>query len=341
MANILVTGGCGYIGSHTVVELLGDPSCQVTILDNLSNSKRSVLDRIERITSRRPGFVQADIRDGAALSRALGEIRPDAVIHFAGLKAVGESCRKPLEYYDNNVCGSLRLLEAMREHGVKNIVFSSSATVYGTPANPRIPETEPVKRGNSPYAQTKVDIEWMLEDWHRADSSVSVCILRYFNPVGAHQSGLMGEDPLGIPNNLMPYIAQVSVGRLPYLNIWGNDYPTPDGTCIRDYIHVVDLARGHMAALSHCLNRPGLYAYNLGAGRGISVQQIVDAYNAILEKPISYVYGPRRPGDIAEYYADATKAAEELGWRTEHGVEDIVRDTYRWQKANPEGYPGD
>jgi UDP-glucose 4-epimerase len=338
MKNILVTGGCGYIGSHTVVKLL-ENGYGVTVLDNLCNSKLSVLDRIEKITGIKPDFIKADIRNYDEMEKIFLSRNFDAVIHFAGLKAVGESCGSPLEYYDNNVNGSIQLFKAMKKAGVKNIVFSSSATVYGTPSNPKIPETEPVKRGNSPYAQTKVDIEWILEDWHNSDSSMSICILRYFNPVGAHQSGLMGEDPLGIPNNLMPYISQVAVGRLDHLNIWGNDYPTPDGTCIRDYIHVVDLAGGHLSALSHCLGKPGLYTYNLGAGHGVSVQQVVDAYNSILEKPIAYVYGPRRPGDIAEYYADPAKAGIELEWKTELDINDIVTDANRWQTGNPQGYP--
>ena len=338
MKDILVTGGCGYIGSHTVVQLL-EGGYNVTILDNLCNSKKSVLDRIEQITGKKPAFIKADIRNYEEMEKIFLSHSFDAVIHFAGLKAVGESCGSPLEYYDNNVNGSIQLFKAMKKAGVKNIVFSSSATVYGTPSDPKIPETEPVKRGNSPYAQTKVDIEWILEDWHNADSTMSVCILRYFNPVGAHQSGLMGEDPLGIPNNLMPYISQVAVGRLDHLNIWGNDYPTPDGTCIRDYIHVVDLAGGHLSALRHCLDRPGFYTYNLGAGHGVSVQQVVDAYNSILEKPIAYVYGPRRPGDIAAYYADPAKAGKELGWKTELDINDIVTDANRWQTGNPKGYP--
>ena len=338
MKDILVTGGCGYIGSHTVVQLL-EGGYNVTILDNLCNSKKSVLDRIEQITGKKTAFIKADIRNYEEMEKIFLSHSFDAVIHFAGLKAVGESCGSPLEYYDNNVNGSIQLFKAMKKAGVKNIVFSSSATVYGTPSDPKIPETEPVKRGNSPYAQTKVDIEWILEDWHNADSTMSVCILRYFNPVGAHQSGLMGEDPLGIPNNLMPYISQVAVGRLDHLNIWGNDYPTPDGTCIRDYIHVVDLAGGHLSALRHCLDRPGFYTYNLGAGHGVSVQQVVDAYNSILEKPIAYVYGPRRPGDIAEYYADPAKAGKELGWKTELDINDIVTDANRWQTGNPKGYP--
>ncbi|MBQ8707677.1 MAG: UDP-glucose 4-epimerase GalE [Succinivibrionaceae bacterium] len=338
MTRILVTGGCGYIGSHTVVELLNG-NYEVTILDNLYNSKLSVLDRIQQITGKRPDFIEADIRDDKALEKVFSETSYDAVIHFAGLKAVGESCAKPLDYYDNNINGSVHLFKAMSAHAVKNIVFSSSATVYGTPSTPKIPETEPIKRGNSPYAQTKADIEMILEDWYNSDRSLSVCVLRYFNPVGAHSSGLMGEDPKGIPNNLMPYISQVAVGKRDHLNIWGNDYPTPDGTCIRDFIHVVDLARGHLAALAHCLNKPAFYTYNLGAGHGVSVQQVVDAYNGILEKPIKYVYGPRRPGDIAEYYADPAKAKAELGWQTELDINDIVSDANRWQTGNPDGYP--
>ncbi len=334
---ILVTGGCGYIGSHTVVELLNS-GFDVTILDNLCNSKATVIDRIKEITGRTPDFKEADIRDFAALDKIMAEEQFASVIHFAGLKAVGESCAKPVEYYDNNVNGSVQLIRAMAKNGVKNIVFSSSATVYGTPSTPKIPETEPLKRGNSPYAQTKVDIEWILNDWYNSDNSISVCVLRYFNPVGAHKSGLIGEDPLGIPNNLMPYISQVAIGKRPHLNIWGNDYPTRDGTCIRDYIHVVDLARGHLAALSHCLDKPGFYAYNLGTGHGITVKEVVDAYSAILDHPLPFVYGPRRPGDIAEYYADPAKAKAELNWETELDLHDMVSDAQNWQQKNPEGY---
>jgi len=334
---ILVTGGCGYIGSHTTVELLNS-GYDVTIIDNLCNSKVSVIDRIYEITGKRPEFRQADIRDFAALDKVFSQEKFDSVIHFAGLKAVGESCVRPVEYYDNNVNGSVQLIKAMAKNNVKNIVFSSSATVYGTPANPRISEEEPLKRGNSPYAQTKVDIELILQDWYNSDKSLSVCVLRYFNPVGAHKSGLIGEDPLGIPNNLMPYISQVAIGKRPYLNIWGNDYPTRDGTCIRDYIHVVDLANGHLAALSHCLNVPGCYAYNLGTGHGISVKEVVDAYSAILDKPLNFVYGPRRPGDIAEYYADPAKAKAELNWETKLNLHDMVSDADNWQRKNPNGY---
>ncbi len=335
---ILVTGGCGYIGSHTVVELI-NKGYQVVILDNLSNSKPSVLDRISTITGVKPLFIQGDIRDKNLLDKLFTEHNITGVIHFAGLKAVGESCKIPLEYYDVNVNGTICLVQAMSRHNVLNMVFSSSATVYGTPSNPKIPETEPLKRGNSPYAQTKVDIEWILDDWYKSDPRFSICVLRYFNPVGSHQSGLMGEDPNGIPNNLMPYISQVAVGRRDHLNIWGNDYPTPDGTCIRDFIHVVDLAKGHLAALSHCLNKPNLYAYNLGTGHGMSVQQVVDAYSKILPEPLKYVYGPRRPGDIAEYYADPAKAQKELGWKCELDLNDMVKDSYNWQIKNPMGYP--
>lgn len=337
MTKILITGGCGYIGSHTTVELI-ENGYDVVIIDNLSNSKYSVLERIYEITGKQVSFYNADVRDFQSLDHIFSKEKFDSVIHFAGLKAVGESCSNPLEYYDNNVNGSIQLIRVMNKNNVKNIVFSSSATVYGTPTFPKISESEPLKRGNSPYAQTKVDIELILKDWYNSDNSLSVCILRYFNPVGAHKSGLIGEDPIGVPNNLMPYISQVAVGKRDVLHIWGNDYPTKDGTCIRDYIHVVDLADGHIAALSHCINNPGYYTYNLGTGQGISVKEMVDAYSSILDKPIKFVYGPRRAGDISEYYADPLKAKKELNWKTKLDIIDMVKDANNWQVKNPNGY---
>lgn len=327
---ILVTGGTGYIGSHTVVQLLASGH-DVCIIDNLCNSKVSVLDRIERIAGRRPGFAQMDIRDQPALRRFFGTHRFDAVLHFAGLKAVGESVEKPLLYYDNNVSGSVALVECMREASTKTIVFSSSATVYGEPATVPIRENFPLAPSN-PYGRTKLMIEEILRDVSNAEATWRVALLRYFNPVGAHASGMIGEDPEGIPNNLMPYVAQVAAGKLKELPVYGNDYPTPDGTGVRDFIHVVDLARGHLAALEILKTHTGVLTVNLGAGRGYSVLEMVRAFEAASGKNVPYRIVGRRPGDIAECYADSSLALEKLGWRAELGIEAMCEDTWRWQQ---------
>lgn len=327
---ILVTGGAGYIGSHTVVELLSAGQ-EVLILDNLCNSKASVLERIVRITGRTPKFAQCDIRDRAALRELFATHRFSAVIHFAGLKAVGESVSQPLRYYDNNVTGSLVLFECMAQAGVKNLVFSSSATVYGDPHAVPIREDFPLSATN-PYGRSKLIIEDMLRDIARSDESWRIILLRYFNPVGAHASGLIGEDPAGIPNNLMPFVAQVAHGKLRELSVFGNDYPTPDGTGVRDYIHVVDLAKGHLAALNALEPVREPLAVNLGTGRGYSVLEMVEAFGKASERPIPYRIAPRRPGDIAQCYADPTLAHERLGWRASLGVEQMCQDTWRWQQ---------
>ncbi|MCR5084180.1 MAG: UDP-glucose 4-epimerase GalE [Succinivibrionaceae bacterium] len=337
MATVLVTGGAGYIGSHTVVELV-KAGFEAVILDNFCNSSPAVLGRINRICGRRIPLVVGDVRVREQVEAALAGRHIDAVIHFAGLKAVGESISKPLEYYDNNVGGSRTLLCAMRDHGIKNFIFSSSATVYGEPDTVPLTELSPVKRANCPYGQTKIDVEYMAEELQAADPGFSVTLLRYFNPVGAHESGTLGEDPKGIPNNLMPYLTQVAVGRLPHLNIFGNDYPTPDGTCVRDYIHVVDLALGHVAALRHCMGNPGVHVYNLGTGIGYSVLDMVRAFSRAIGRDLPYKFAPRRPGDVVQCYADPSKAARELGWRAERTLDDMTADAYRWQERNPNGY---
>jgi UDP-glucose 4-epimerase len=324
---ILVTGGAGYIGSHTVVELLA-AGANVRILDNLCNSKRAVLERIERIAGRRPEFVEADVRDRQAVMAALAGC--SAVIHFAGLKAVGESVSQPLRYYDNNVTGSLVLFEAMQACGVLSLVFSSSATVYGDPES--VPIRENARLGaTNPYGRSKLMIEDVLRDLAAADPRWRIALLRYFNPVGAHASGLIGEDPNGIPNNLMPYVTQVAIGRLPELTVFGNDYPTPDGTGVRDYIHVVDLARGHRAALRRLESVPGLLTVNLGTGRGYSVLELVRAFEQASGRPVPYRLGQRRPGDIAACFADPGLAKELLGWQAELGVDAMCTDAWRWQ----------
>jgi UDP-glucose 4-epimerase len=339
---ILVTGGAGYIGSHTCLELL-HAGYEVQVLDNLSNSRRESLSRVQQLAGRPLDFVQADVRDLTAL-RAVLSARPfQAVIHFAGLKAVGESTEKPLEYYENNVTGTLTLCRAMDEAGVRNIVFSSSATVYlgffvDKPVTAAIRENAPLSATN-PYGRTKLMVEEILRDLHDSDPRWNALLLRYFNPVGAHPSGRIGEDPNGIPNNLLPYISQVAVGRLPELRIFGSDYPTPDGTGVRDYIHVVDLAKGHVKALEQLNNKPnGAVAYNLGTGRGYSVLEMVQAFQTVNGVPIPYRVDVRRAGDIALYYADPQRAERELGWRAELDLEAMVRDTWRWQSANPHGY---
>ncbi len=327
---ILITGGTGYIGSHTVVELMA-AGHQVFIVDNLCNSKASVLDRIGRIAGRRPGFAQTDVRDRAALRQLFSAQRFEAVIHFAGLKAVGESVAKPLAYYDNNVSGSVALFECAAEAGIRTIVFSSSATVYGEPASVPIREDFPLSASN-PYGRSKLMIEEILRDLAKTDAGWRIALLRYFNPVGAHGSGLIGEDPNDIPNNLMPYIAQVAVGKLKELPVYGNDYPTPDGTGVRDYIHVVDLARGHLAALHALRERTGVMTVNLGTGRGYSVLEMVRAFAAASGKPVPYRIVARRPGDIAQCYADAALALATLGWQAQLGIEAMCADTWRWQR---------
>ncbi|WP_145559683.1 UDP-glucose 4-epimerase GalE [Yersinia mollaretii] len=335
---VLVTGGSGYIGSHTCVQLI-EAGYKPVILDNLCNSKSSVLARINSLSGYTPELYQGDVRDRALLDKIFAAHPIHAVIHFAGLKAVGESVSKPLEYYDNNVYGTLVLLEAMREAQVKNFIFSSSATVYGD--QPKIPYVESFPTGSpsSPYGQSKLMVEQILQDVQLADPQWNMTILRYFNPVGAHPSGLMGEDPQGIPNNLMPFIAQVAVGRRESLAIFGNDYPTADGTGVRDYIHVVDLADGHVAAMKKLHNQPGVHIFNLGAGIGSSVLQVVEAFSKACGKPLAYHFAPRREGDLPAYWADSTKAAEELGWRTSRSLDEMAADTWRWQSNNPQGYP--
>ncbi len=333
---VLVTGGAGYIGSHTCVELL-EASHAVTVVDNLSNSKEESLRRVREITGRDLDFVLADLRDGATLDALFSHQAFDAVIHFAGLKAVGESVQRPIDYYENNVGGTLSLSRAMAKAGIKCLVFSSSATVYGDPASVPIREDSPLSATN-PYGRSKLFIEEILKDLHVADPSWSLALLRYFNPVGAHRSGRIGEDPNGLPNNLMPFVAQVAVGKLPRLRVFGNDYPTPDGTGVRDYIHVVDLAKGHLAALDRLQQAPGLVTYNLGTGRGYSVLEMVAAFKRASGRPVPYEIVARRPGDIATCYADPTLAREELRWHAELGIDAMVQDTWRWQSENPDGY---
>lgn len=333
---ILVTGGAGYIGSHTCVELLNGGH-EVVVVDNLSNSSKESLNRVVQITGKRLDFYNVDIRNAYAMNKIFAENKIDWVIHFAGLKAVGESCAKPVEYYDNNLGGTLVLLQAMRAHGCKRIVFSSSATVYGDPEV--LPLTEECKTGGTtnPYGTSKYFQEIMLGDVYKADNDWSVVLLRYFNPVGAHESGLIGEDPKGIPNNLTPYIAKVAIGELKEIGVFGNDYPTPDGTGVRDYIHVVDLAKGHVAAIEKIANS-GVYTYNLGTGIGCSVLDVVHAFEKACGRQLPYVIKPRRAGDIAACYADASKAERELGWHAELGIDEMCASLWRWQQMNPEGY---
>jgi len=333
---VLVTGGAGYIGSHTSVELL-NAGHEVVCIDNFMNSKYEAVKRVEQITGKKVKFYEGDIRDRAILDKIFTENKIDAVINFAGLKAVGESVAKPLEYYENNIEGLLILAFAMRDHGVKNLVFSSSATVYGKPESVPIREDFPLSTSN-PYGSTKLFIEYMLKDLFKSDPTWNICILRYFNPVGAHESGMIGEDPKGIPNNLMPYIAQVAVGRLPRLNVFGNDYNTVDGTGVRDYIHVVDLAEGHVKAVDWALKNEGCEAINLGTGNGISVLQLRDAFVKASGAEVPYVIAPRRPGDPDEVYANANKAKELLGWEAKKDVDDMCRDSWNWQSNNPNGY---
>ena len=335
--SILVTGGAGFIGSHTVIELL-NAGYEVVVVDNLCNSSRESLVRVEEITGKKVTFYEADIRDREALTSIFEKENIDSCIHFAGLKAVGESVAKPLMYYENNISGTLVLLEVMQGHNVKNIVFSSSATVYGDPKE--IPITENCPKGEiaNPYGQTKSMLEQILMDIYKADNSWNVILLRYFNPIGAHRSGRIGENPNGIPNNLMPYITQVAVGKLECLGVFGNDYPTHDGTGVRDYIHVVDLAAGHVKSIEKIEENPGLCIYNLGTGKGYSVLDIVKNFEEASGCHIPYVIKPRRAGDIAECYADPSKAERELGWKAVYGIKEMCEDSWRWQKNNPDGY---
>lgn len=336
---ILVTGGAGYIGSHTAVELLA-AGYEVVVADNLVNSSEEALRRVQAISDRAVKFYKADLCRPEEARRVFSE-NPgiEAVIHFAALKAVGESVSRPLDYYTNNLTNTLVVLNTMREFGVKDFVFSSSATVYGDPASVPVREDFPTSATN-PYGQTKLMIEQVLADCCKAEPSFNAAVLRYFNPIGAHASGRIGEDPAGIPNNLVPYIAQVAVGKLEKLSVYGDDYPTPDGTGVRDYIHVVDLARGHVAALRKLRENPGLFVCNLGTGKGYSVLEVIRAYEKACGRAIPYEIAPRRPGDIAEVYADPKKAREELGWVAEYGIEEMCADSWRWQSQNPNGYSG-
>ena len=336
--SILVTGGAGFIGSHTCVELL-NAGYEVVVVDNLYNASEKALERVEQITGKKVTFYEADILDHDALDAIFEKEAIDSVIHFAGYKAVGESVRKPIEYYYNNITGTLILCDVMRKHGVKNIVFSSSATVYGDPAFIPITEECPKGKITNPYGQTKGMLEQVLTDIYVSDPEWKVVLLRYFNPIGAHKSGLIGEDPKGIPNNLVPYVAQVAIGKLKCLGVFGNDYDTPDGTGVRDYIHVVDLAKGHVAAIRKVeKTEPGVLIYNLGTGKGYSVLDVVHAFEKACGKEIPYEIKPRRAGDIATCYADPTKAKKELGWVAEYGIEEMCEDSWRWQTMNPNGY---
>ncbi len=333
---ILVTGGAGYIGSHTSLELLKDGH-DVVILDNLSNSSEEAVSRIEALSGKKVRFYKADVRDKATLKTVFEQNAVDWVIHFAGLKAVGESCAKPIEYYDNNLYGTLCLLEAMKEAGVKKLVFSSSATVYGTPEE--LPLTENSKTGGTtnPYGTSKYFQEIMLEDVYKSDHEWTIVLLRYFNPVGADASGMIGEDPKGIPNNLTPFIAKVAIGELKEIGVFGNDYPTKDGTGVRDYIHVVDLAKGHLAAVDR-IKSSGVYVYNLGTGIGYSVLEVIAAFEKACGKKLPYSFKPRRAGDVAECYADASKAKRELGWEAKLGIDEMCSSLWNWQTKNPNGY---
>ncbi|WP_046004833.1 UDP-glucose 4-epimerase GalE [Pseudoalteromonas rubra] len=336
---VLVTGGAGYIGSHTVLELLNEGK-DVVVVDNLSNASQQSLQRVESLTGRAATFYQGDICDKAFLDGVFAKHQVEQVIHFAGLKAVGESVQKPVEYYQNNVQGTLTLLDAMRDAGVFQLVFSSSATVYGDPASLPIREEFPVGGTTNPYGTSKLMVEMILQDLAKSDTRWAFAILRYFNPVGAHLSGQIGEDPNGIPNNLLPYIAQVAVGKLEKLGVFGNDYDTHDGTGVRDYIHVVDLAIGHLKALDKIAAQSGAHVYNLGTGNGYSVMDMVKAFEKAAGKPINYEVKPRRDGDIAACYAAPEKALNELGWQAQRGIDEMMQDTWRWQSQNPNGYEG-
>ena len=334
---ILVTGGAGYIGSHTCVELLNS-GYEVVVMDNLYNASAKALDRVQQITGKTLTFYEADMLDQPAMDKIFEAEKPDAVIHFAGYKAVGESVVKPIEYYHNNMTGTLLLCDTMRKHGVKNIIFSSSATVYGDPLEIPITEECPKQSPTNPYGQTKTMLEQVLMDIHRADPEWNVTLLRYFNPIGAHKSGLIGEDPKGIPNNLLPYVAQVAIGKLKCVGVFGNDYDTPDGTGVRDYIHVVDLARGHVKAIEKFKENKGVLIYNLGTGNGYSVLQVIEAFGKACGKKIPYEIKPRRVGDIATCYCDPSKAKRELGWEAEYGIDEMCADSWKWQTQNPNGY---
>ena len=335
--SILVAGGAGYIGSHTCVELL-EAGYDVVVVDNLYNANPEALKRVEKITGKTVTFYEADILDKEALNKIFDAHEIEAVIHFAGYKAVGESVQKPIEYYHNNMTGTLVLCDVMRAHGVKNIVFSSSATVYGDPAQIPITENCPKGQPTNPYGWTKSMLEQVLTDIHTSDKEWNVILLRYFNPIGAHKSGMIGEDPKGIPNNLVPYVAQVAVGKRPALGVFGNDYDTPDGTGVRDYIHVVDLAAGHVKAIEKLRENPGVEVYNLGTGNGYSVLQVVAAFEKACGHAIPYEIKPRREGDIATCYCDPQKAKEELGWEAKYGIDEMCEDSWRWQSTNPDGY---
>ena len=338
---VLVTGGAGFIGSHTVVQLL-EGGYQVVVVDDLSNSSAVAIDRVKTIVgdeaAKNLTFYEANVLDRDAMNKIFDTHQIDRVIHFAGFKAVGESVSKPVEYYHNNIENTLVLIDVMRNHGCKSIIFSSSSTVYGDPDNPPVTEEDPKKPATNPYGWTKWMIEQILMDVHTADPEWDVVLLRYFNPIGAHPSGLIGEDPKGIPNNLVPYVAQVAVGKLEAVQGFGNDYPTPDGTGVRDYIHVVDLARGHVCAIRKLETNCGLFICNLGTGKGYSVLEVLHAFEKACGKQIPYVIDPRRPGDIAECYADPTKAKNELGWVAQYGIEDMCADSWNWQQKNPDGY---
>ena len=337
--NILVTGGAGFIGSHTLIELIAAGHNPV-VVDNLSNASPEAIHRVEKIVGQPIPFYEVDIRDREGMEKVFAENAFDCCIHFAGLKAVGESVQKPWEYYENNIGGTLVLVDVMRKHGLKNIIFSSSATVYGAPDTMPITEDCPKGTVTNPYGQTKSMLEQVLTDIQKADPQWNVVLLRYFNPIGAHKSGTIGEDPNGIPNNLMPYITQVAVGKLQQLGVFGNDYPTHDGTGVRDYIHVVDLAKGHVCALSAIEKKCGLAVYNLGTGQGYSVLDLVHAFEKATGVKVPYVIKPRRSGDVAECWSDPSKAARELGWKAQYGIEDMCEDAWRWQKNNPNGYRG-
>ncbi len=334
---ILVTGGAGFIGSHTLIELVEAGHTPV-VVDNLSNSSPKAIERVEKIVGTTIPFYNVDIRDREGLEKVFAENTFDCCIHFAGLKAVGESVQKPWEYYENNIGGTLVLVDVMRKHGCKNIIFSSSATVYGAPETMPITEDCPKGTVTNPYGWTKYMLEQVLSDIQKADPEWNVVLLRYFNPIGAHKSGTIGEDPNGIPNNLMPYITQVAVGKLPQLGVFGNDYPTHDGTGVRDYIHVVDLAKGHVCAIQAIARKCGLGIYNLGTGQGYSVLDLVKAFEAATGVKVPYVIKPRRSGDVAECWSDPSKAAKELGWKAQYGVQEMCEDAWRWQKNNPNGY---
>lgn len=334
---ILVTGGAGYIGSHTCVELLNE-GYEVVVVDNLYNSSKKALDRVEEITGKKVTFYEADLLDQPAIDKIFDSEKIDAVIHFAGYKAVGESVEKPIEYYHNNMTGTLLLCDSMRKHGVKNIIFSSSATVYGDPVMIPITEECPKQNPTNPYGQTKTMLEQVLMDIQKSDPEWNVTLLRYFNPIGAHKSGLIGEDPKGIPNNLVPFVAQVAIGKHPFVRVFGNDYDTPDGTGVRDYIHVVDLARGHVKAIEKFAENKGVLIYNLGTGNGYSVLQVINAFSKACGKELPYQILERRAGDIATCYCDPQKAKEELGWVAEYGIEEMCADSWNWQSKNPNGY---